>query len=187
MGGLMSQRRKFEIAINMTGPVFGRLPPVIREMVHEIIHCRDQHTMNHMFKRGERCIYYKEDVRGMLSMPGRHRTRKKVFHTKPWWPYYDTYQATDFQNQFINVRFKKKIITISSDGKVINPTQSVNTDDKFEWISNIISDIKDKKMKNIEPWQLNSMLGRPITATIKGWLRVHGIHWDPDTQGYIVE
>lgn len=121
MAGLMGQRRKFEVGIAMTGPHFSRLPPVLREMVHEIVHCQDHHARNHDMPVGERCIYYKEDLRGMLSerWPKVRFTRRKVFYTKPYWNNYDTYQAVDMINQFIKVRFKAKEITIGADGKII--------------------------------------------------------------------
>lgn len=122
MAGLMGQRRKFEVAIFMTGPHFSRLPPVLREMVHEIVHCQDNHARNHNVAVGERCIYYKEDLRGLLSerWPRVRYTRRKIFYTKPYWKNYDTYQAVDLINQFIKVRFKAKEITIGPDGRIIN-------------------------------------------------------------------
>ena len=122
MAALMSQRRKFEVAILMTGPIFERLPPVIREMVHEIIHCQDMHTINHSVPRGEKCIYYKQDIRGLLSHPKRHFSRKKIFYTKPWWKHYDTFSQVDAIHQFMKVRFKGREIAIGADGKVISQT-----------------------------------------------------------------
>lgn len=121
MGSLMAQRRKFELAILMTGPIMNRLPPVIREMVHECVHCQDRHTLNHSYPRGHYTVYYKEDLRGLLSNPKRRVSKKKIFYTKPWWPFYDTYKATDTMNQYINVKVKRKTIVLNQDGSVYSP------------------------------------------------------------------
>jgi len=124
MAGLMAERRKFEIAILMTGPIFRRLPPNIQEMVHELIHCQDNHCINHAIPRGEKCIYYKEDLRGLLSNPKRRFTRKRIFYTKPWWKHFNTYQAVDLIHQFIKVKFKAREIIVGADGKLLNNTDN---------------------------------------------------------------
>ncbi len=119
MYSLLAQRRKFEIAVLMTGPIFYNLPPDIRSMIHEVVHCADNHQLNHAIHRGEKCIYTKEDLRGLLSRPTQRFSRKKVFMMRSFWHHYDSWAAVDAINQFITVKFKKREIIIGADGKVI--------------------------------------------------------------------
>lgn len=149
MAGLMAQRRKFEMAILMTGPVFYRLPPNIREMIHEVIHCTDRHTLNHDIPRGEQCIYYKEDKRGLLSTPRKRFTRKKIFRTRPYWDNYDTYQSVDLINQFITVKFKNRQIVVGADGKVLNPDADIVTSDPAT-LSRYVNDYKNSQQNQLE-------------------------------------
>lgn len=118
MAGLLAQRRKFEMAVLMTGPIFQRLPPNISELVHEVVHCQDNHTVNHAIRRGEKCLYYKEDMRGLLSRPSMRITRRFVFKMRPWYKYYNTYSPVSLFNQFTKLDIKNKVIKIV-DGQIV--------------------------------------------------------------------
>ena len=188
MSDMMAQRRKFEMGILMTGPIYDRLPPVIKEMVHELVHCRDRHTLNHSYERGASCLYWKEDLRGLLSTPQHHRSKRKIFYSKPWWKHYDTYQAVDPMNQFMKVRFKGREIIVNANGEIYNADTVIpNQVDKWDWLTNTINGLKKKGITEIEPWHLSSMIGKPLNTTVKGWLRLHGVHWNSSSQCYVLE
>lgn len=117
---VMAERRKLGIAFLMTGPLYHKLPPDLRDMIHEIIHCQDNHTLNHAIPRGEKCIYYKEDLRGLLSNPKHRFSRKKVMSMKQWYTHYDTYAATDSLHQFVRVKVKGRTVVYDENGEIIN-------------------------------------------------------------------
>lgn len=117
---VMAERRKLGIAILMTGPLYQKLPPDLRDMIHEIIHCQDNHTLNHAIPRGEKCIYYKEDLRGLLSNPKHRFSRIKFMHMKPWHRRYDTYAAVDAIHQFVRLRIKGREVVYNEDGELVS-------------------------------------------------------------------
>lgn len=128
VAAVAAQRRKLVVGVFMTGPIFERLPPIVQELVHEIVYCEDIHRTKREIPRGEQCIYYKRDLRGLFSYPGRPFTIKRIFKTKPWWPYYDTEQIVEFTNQFMRLKFKNKEIWVSPDGQIINsPDRNIET------------------------------------------------------------
>jgi hypothetical protein len=196
MAGLLAERRKFEIAVLMTGPFYRRLPPNIQEFIHEVVHCSDHHTRNHDVARGERCIYYKEDLRGLLSprFPDRRFTTKRVFYSKPYWKNYDTYQAVDIINQFIKVKFKGREIIVGADGKIMQPNEYGTSDpatlerfvnqykeqhdNKLEIaVKQLLNNLKDKGVKRIPRdivWQYfkadnNKALKKSIGSILKSY------------------
>lgn len=123
---ILQQRRKLQVAFLMTGPIYEELPPDIRRMIHEVIHCCDGHTLKRDIPRGQTCIYYKEDKRGLLSHPNYRFTRKMKFRMIPWRNHYDTYAAISPLNQFVKVRFQNREVLVGVDGKPIESNSDVD-------------------------------------------------------------
>lgn len=128
IAAICAQRRKLEAGLFMSGPEFDRLPPVVREMVHEIVHCEDKHRINRSLKRGQYCRYYKEDKRGLFSYPKRPFTTRRTFYMEPWYEWYDTYEITEFLNQHTKFVFEKKEVRIDQFGNIINPNDYGESD-----------------------------------------------------------
>jgi hypothetical protein len=182
---MLAQRRKFEVAVMATGPFIEDLPPDIRKMFHEIVHCSDNHTLNHAISRGTRCVYYKEDRRGLLSRPTQRFTRKKVFMMKDWYKHYDTYAAVDAIHQFIKVKFKGREIIIGPDGeiqsgggsggsfdqgaaeRVIGQAQAASRNPMREDVERAVKYLSDKGITTVEAGTFFTMVpGYPIKGTI---------------------
>lgn len=132
---ILQQRRKLQIAFLMTGPIYEELPPDIRRMIHEVIHCCDGHTLKRDIPRGQTCIYYKQDMRGLLSHPNYHYTRKMKFRMIPWQRHFDTYAAISPLNQFVKVRFQNREVIVGIDGK---PIESGNNELDFGSIDGLM-------------------------------------------------
>jgi hypothetical protein len=124
---ILQQRRKLNIIFEMTGPIFEELPPDIRRMIHEVVHCTDLHTLNRNVPVGKYSIYYKEDRRGLLSHPQYHFTSKRRFHMEPWHKHYNTYAAINPLNQFVRVKFQSKELTYDTEGNLLNKLPELDT------------------------------------------------------------
>lgn len=149
MFAISAQRRKLGIALLMTGPIYYKLPPDMRDMIHEVVNCQDNHTFNHSIRRGEQCVFYKEDMRGLLSNPRHRFSHKKVFHMKPWYKHYDTYAAVDPLNQFIKLKFKGREVIVGADGKILNAGYDINPS-KFDGIVKQFTPAEDLRVNQIK-------------------------------------
>jgi len=210
MAGLLAERRKFEIAVLMTGPLFKRLPPNIQEFIHEVIHCSDKHTMDHKIPRGAACQYYFEDRRGLLSQsfPKHRFSRKYKFISKPYWKNYNTFQAVDLINQFIKLKFKGREIIIGANGKVIEPNEVGASDpaslDRFInnyreehdnrleiAIKNFLSTLKEKGVPRIPRdvvWEyFKAENKQSLKNSIGSILKSFGAKVNNNTKGYDLE
>lgn len=149
---VMSQRRKLEVAIWMSGPIFYRLPPIVQEMIHEVVHCVDLHTLNHKWPRGEWCRYQKEDMRGLLSNPKHRFSKRRRFHMKPWYPFYETDMITEFVNQFMRLKFKGHVITFDENGSIVEPAGEIESDPATldRYINQYQSAHQDKRVDKVK-------------------------------------
>lgn len=179
LSAVLAQRRKLGVAVLMTGPQFKVLPPDIRDLIHEIVHCSDNHTLNHAISRGQQCIFYKEDMRGLLSNPRHKWSRKKVFYMKPWYSHYDTYAAVDALHQFIKLKIKGRQVTIGPDGKPIDDgygkldLSAFNEEIErskipvenplYSRVEQTLKHLKSKGVQFVETEMLSRMLGVPLT------------------------
>lgn len=171
---ILAERRKLGVAVAMTGPMFGTLPPDIRNLIHEIVHCTDNHSLNHAIPRGQKCIYYKEDLRGLLSHPRRNFSHKKVFFMPPWYKHFDTWAPVDFIHQFTRIKFKGREVVYDSDGNVINDGldksnfenilnnyQAPAENPKVSKVKEVVKYLKDRGKELAETQLLCDLLGVP--------------------------
>ena len=202
---MLAQRRKFEVAVMATGPFIEDMPPDIRKMFHEIVHCSDNHTLNHAISRGTRCVYYKEDRRGLLSRPTQRFTRKKVFMMKDWYKHYDTYAAVDAIHQFIKVKFKGREIIIGPDGEIqsgggsggsfdqagadrmLGQIQAKSNDTRRSEVEKALRYFVDKGITSVEAKTISQILpGYSMTGTngLGSILREYGVTYKGHKRAY---
>lgn len=128
IGAFCQQRRKLQAGIYMTGHDYEELPLRVKTKVHELIHCEDKHRRYRALKRGLYCSYYHQDMRGGFCHPGRPFSRRRTFFMSPWFDWYDTFEVTNFINQFTRFEFAKKVVKIDEFGNVINPNDYGESD-----------------------------------------------------------
>ncbi len=188
---LLQERRKFRIGVMMTGPEEERLPSNIRYMIHEMIHCRNLHSLHRDIPNDLYCLYYKEDRRGMLSHPRYRFTRKRQFNMKRWHKHYDTYAAVGYN---LNTKYKiqKQEVVLGPDGKPIykgetNPEEAY-FDVKVD-IASKVEAIKDLGLDTLESFefaQILDSLGLTDDRNTRAMFAARGIFYDRKIQSYRV-
>ncbi len=206
MYAISAQRRKLGVAMLMTGPLYYKLPPDMRDMIHEIVHCQDNHVLNHSLPRGLQCLYHKEDRRGLLSNPRHPFSKRKIFMMKPWYKHYDTFAAVDALNQFIKIKFKGREVTVGADGKILssgfenefNPSKfddivqryQVKEDPQVSKVRQVITFLKNKGIEQVGNEVLCAMIHIPHTMGRNGIgsiLKSFGARYDLKKKIYILE
>ncbi len=187
---LLQERRKFRIGVMMTGPEEERLPSNIRYMIHEMIHCRNLHSLHRDIPNDLYCVYYKEDRRGMLSHPRYKFTRKRQFNMKRWQKHFDTYAAVGY-NLNTKYRIQKQEVVLGSDGKPIykDDSQEEAVYDERVMIAAKVEELKALDIERIEIYEFASILdsmGLPNNKGTKDMFLSRGIYYDNPSQCYRV-
>lgn len=168
--GIAAQRRKRNLAILATGPIFNWLPSDFRMMFHEVVHMKDRHWEMKKIPRGEQAIIYREDRRGVLSGQIGKTTRPTIFKAKKYWQHIDTYAPIDVMHQFERVEIRSGR-TVIQDGRVLTPEEVAILDyeDRTQrsrygsLIKDLIEDLKKQNIFSFPKQQLWDMV-RDITG-----------------------
>lgn len=189
---ILQQRRKLGVAICMTGPIFEELPADTRRMIHEVIHCMDAHTVNHDISRGQTCIYYKEDKRGLLSYPGMRFSRKMKFRMDKWKKHYDTYAAISPLNQYVKVKFQNKEVVVDDSGNVVGKdselsVQQNETINKRIAIAAKVAEWEQEGKEIITPTEYKqaiASIGFTKSRLVNNEFQARGLSYDPTIRAY---
>jgi len=194
MKSVFQQRRKTNVIILMTGPIFEELPPDLRRMVHEVVHCRDLHTTNRSIKRGLTCVYYKEDKRGLLSHPLYRFTIKHKFPMSIAYKHYDTFAAVSPMNQFIKMKFKGREVVIGADGKVIQNQEGDLNDYDTTYLDTKVSiaakveELRGQGKEELQPYEFAEILDNMgFTSTnrnVKAMFAARGLSYERESHKY---
>lgn len=190
---LLQERRKFRIGVMMTGPEEERLPSNIRYMIHEMIHCRNLHSLHRDIPNDLYCVYYKEDRRGMLSHPRYKFTRKRQFNMKRWHKHFDTYAAVGY-NLNTKYRIQKQEVMLGKDGKQINIEDSNNQVEQnyYDERVDIVAKVEELRALGITELQgyefaaIIDELGLPNNRRTKGLFNARGVYYNLQTRTYRV-
>ena len=188
---LLQERRKFRIGVMMTGPEEERLPSNVRYMIHEMVHCRNLHSLHRDIPNDLYCLYYKEDRRGMLSHPSYRFTRKRQFNMKRWHKHYDTYAAVGY-NLNTKYRIQKQEVVLGPDGKPIykDDSQEEAVYDERVMIAAKVEELKALGTTELQGYEFAGIieeLGLPNNNRIKNLFKARGIYYNPQIQGYSVK
>jgi len=117
--GAAAQRRKRRFGMIATGPLFGWLPPNMKDMFHVVITMQDRRWKCKDIPRGEQFIITYKDNRGMLTGTPGTTTRPRIFKGKGYRKYFDSYSVVDPDWQRRRIKFVKELVEIGPDGRVI--------------------------------------------------------------------
>lgn len=179
--GAAAQRRKREFVILATGPIFDWVPHDLRQMFHEVIHCKDRHWKNHIIPRGQQIEFYREDRRGVLSGAIGRTTRPQTFWAQHYYKYFDTFSLVDPKYQFHKIKVLKTVTRIDETGRrVEKPVVGISDpetidryiqtyeDDHqdliFESVKQAVKKFRDSNISKVEADILYQSLGSNKTA-----------------------
>ena len=117
---LSMQRRKLCLGIAYTAQSFGYVQNRIRERTHLLVNCWDLYHSpwgkGQGLERGKQIQLSFFDLMGFFTgIPGSVGPQQ-VFHAEAMWPFYDTYQRTDFTSGMVKVQAQKRTVKIKARG-----------------------------------------------------------------------
>ena len=195
--GIAAQRRKRNLVILATGPIFDWLPHDLKMMFHEVVHMADRHWQVKSIPRGYQAVIIREDRRGVLSGQIGYRTHPKIFHAKKWWPHVDTYAPVDVMHQFERVEVRAGR-TVMKDGRVLSAEEVAQLDYESRTqfgrfgnkVKDLIDDLKQQGITSFPKHQMYEMVrditGEHLTKRAIGQLIGQFGVWLPNRADYYV-